>query len=424
MSDSGISRAQPAHFSTTLLCLAALAAACSSEPLTSAKPQPRPVPGCEALDVTPCDTLTHECQVSRLELAACLRQTRAGKPPSVTIMTEQNYVDYVNALYEGRELEGTNHFEVAMTWLGLAQPGSFAYVPIGTDSISDWFGTYRWRSKDLLLIDHGKPADDQASNVELVAALIRSLRDRDSDIAAWTTVVSVFDVDSNWGADAMYFGEGRFYSNRYKAALDGLDAAHFDEFAQINAGVQEDVAWIRTQPSMYVATNSRFPHNFGARATYLAWQKNGVDAANELWGSKLLTHQLMASETQVGSAPTLKYHARPRSPEEWNQDATVTAVGAWGLFLSLSRSMEPEAAWSLALKWSGEQLFVYKGNEPSQDETALVWQLEMADEASASALEGELAASDPTARIGRMGSFVTFAKASTEDALDWALVDN
>ncbi len=192
MSENEMFRAQPAYLPTALLGLAVLASACSSEPLAASTPHSRPIPGCETLDVTPCDVLDHDCQVSRLQLAACLRETKASIPPRVSVMTEQSYVDYVNALYEGTGLVGTNHFEVAMTWLGLAQPGSFDYVPIEKESIANWFGTYRWRSKDLLLIDHGKPADDEASNVELVAALIRQLRDRDTDIAAWTTVVSVF----------------------------------------------------------------------------------------------------------------------------------------------------------------------------------------------------------------------------------------
>jgi hypothetical protein len=422
MSDSGISTAQPAYLPTLLLCLAALSNACSSQPLDVPKAQATKIPGCETLDIAPCDALDPDCRASRFELAACLRETQAGTPPPVSVMTEQQYVDHINALYAGRELMGTNHFEVAMTWLGLAQPGSFGFMPADTDSIANLFGTYRWREKDLLLIDHGRPADDDASNVELVAALIRALRDRDINIAMWTTVVSVFDVDSNWGADAMYFGEARFYSNRYRAALDGLDPTSFDEFALINSGIRQDIDWIRAQPSPYVATNKRFAHNFGARATYLAWQRNGVDGVNALYDDKLLTQQLMASETEEGPAPTLKYHARPRAPEEWDQQPTVTAVGAWGLFLSLSRTLEPDAAWSLALDWSGEQLFVYKGAESNEDDSALVWQLEMVDEASASALEEALKAAEPAARVGRTGSFVTFAKASNEDALEWAFV--
>jgi len=423
MSDNGNHRALPACFSAALLCLSALLNACSSEPLDAPKADSRSIAGCEAVDVTPCDTLQTHCQATRLQLAACLRGTEPGSLPIVTLMSEQSFADSVNAINERSKLTGTNHFEVAMIWLALAQPGTFDLPPLDLESVADRPVTYRWRQKDLLFLDHGKPADDEEANVALVAALIRALRDRDTDIAAWTTVVSIFDVDSNWGGDAMYFGEARFFSNRYKAAVDGIDPAGFDEFAQINAGVREDIDWIRAQPSPYAATNSRFAHNFGARAAYLAWRRDGVEAVNALYDDKLLTHQLMASETEERSAPKLKYHARPRAPEEWDQDPTVTALGAWGLFLSLGRNLDFDAAWSLALGWRGEQLFVYRGNESNRDETALVWQLETSDEDSASALEEALISGDAEAQVVRAGTFVTLAKASSDAALDWAFVD-
>ncbi len=127
---------------------------------------------------------------------------------------------------------------------------------------------------------------------------------------------------------------------------------------------------------------------------------------------------MVAELAGLGKVQPWEYQA----PSEWDQDPIVTAVGAWGLFLSLSRNLEPEAAWSLALNWSGEQLFVYKGAEPNQDDTALIWQLEMADEASASTLEEALRSGDPSVQVGRTGSFVTLAKASNGDSLDWAFV--
>jgi hypothetical protein len=271
-----------------------------------------------------------------------------------------------------------------------------------------------------LIIDHGKPASDVASNVALVEALIRALRDRDIQIGTWTTVVSVNDVDSSWGADAMWFGEAQFFSNRYQTALAGKDPASFDEFAQINASIHDDIAWIRAQPSTYLATNARFAKNFGARAMYRAWKRGGMDAVNTLYTDKLITHQLMASEELP--APALKYHERPRAPNEWDQSPIVTALGAWGLYLSLARGLELEAAWSLALGWSGEHLFIYKGAEPNEAETALVWQLETTDETSASSLEAALTAGIPNAQVQRAGSFVTLAIASNGAPLDWAFV--
>ena len=287
-----------------------------------------------------------------------------------------------------------------------------------------WFGSYRWRNKDLLIIDHGRPADDVVSNVELVGALIRALRDRDIDIRIWTTQVSVFDIDSNWGADAMYFGEARFFSNRYRAALDGVAPGSFDELALINQGIRDDVAWIPSQPSSMVATNDRFAYNFGARVAYLAWRTGGVDGVNALYDGKLLTHQLMASENEQGPPPELKYHTLPRASEEWEYSPTTTAIGAWGLFLSLSKHLDQDAAWALALKWSGEQLFVHKGVEPNEAETALIWQLEMADEDSAAALEDVLKMYPLTPQVRRTGSFVTLAISSNEAPLEWAFVDH
>jgi len=372
-------------------------------------------------DIAPCDAKTQACQQSRFEFAACLRGAVGGAPPPLTLMTEEDYVARINGTYQGHD-PPTNHYEIAMTWLGLAQAGSFNFVPFTKEGVANWFGTYRWQQRDLLVIDHGKPADDFASNVALVEAMIRALRDRDIQVGTWTTVVGVNDVDSNWGADAMYFGEAQFFSNRYQAALDGRDLATLDEFAQINAGIRDDIAWIRAQPSTYLATNARFAQNFGARAVYLAWKRGGVDAVNTLYADKLITHQLMDSEEIT--APARKYHGRPRAPGEWDQDPVVTALGAWGLYLALVRHLESDAAWSLALGWRGEQLFIYKGVEPRESETALVWQLETADETSASSLSAALEAGIPSAQVRHRGSFVTLAIASNPVPLDWAFVSD
>jgi len=418
MSDSGVASAQPKVWLAAALCAVTLNCACGSA--ASDAPHPHAIPGCEMHDTSPCDARTFDCEQARFELAACLRGAVGGYPPPITLMTEDDYVASMNSANAGQDLP-TNHYEVAMTWLGLAQPGSFHFVPITKESVADWYGTYRWRQKDLLVIDHGKPADDKASDVALVAAMIRALRDRDIQIGTWATVVSVTDTDSTWGADAMYFGEARFFSNRYQVALDGRDPANFDEFAQINAGIREDIAWIRAQPSPYAATNTRFAPNFGARAVYLTWRRGGIEAVNALYADKLITQQLMAGETAESPLPTLKYHGLPRAPEEWDHDPQITALGAWGLYLSLSRGMNSDTAWSLALNWRGEQLFVYKAVEPSQD-TALVWQLEVADEASASAVSAALSANAPSAVVRRSGTFVTLAQSSNAAPLDWAFV--
>jgi hypothetical protein len=424
MGQIGSSTARATDLRSGLIWIcSALSGACgNADRHDASKPEPQPIAGCETIDVAPCDTHELGCLQSRLELAACLRDTSPGRLPAISVMTEQEYADYSNSLYDGAPLR-PNHFEVAMTWLGLAQPGSFAYTPLSGEDLTDWFGTYRWRQQDLLLIEHGKPADDAAANVELVAALILALRDRDTNLARWPTVVSITDIDSNWGGDAMYFGEAHFYSNRYKAALEGRPSVDADELTRINASIREDIAWIRAQPSSYVATLDRFPENFGARLACLAWNRSGAEGVNGLYESKFLTHQLMAAESEQGEAPPVTLHTQPIAPDGWVSDPSITAIGAWGLFLSLSRTTSTDEAWPLALGWRGDQIYVFKGAAPSED-TALVWQLEMDSEESAAALETKLAAGTPDAEIQRAGTFLTLAITTANSALDWAFVSD
>ena len=106
----------------------------------------------------------------------------------------------------------------------------------------------------------------------------------------------------------------------------------------------------------------------------------------------------------------------------WDQDPIVTALGAWGLFLTLTRHLPTETAWSIALGWRGDQLFVFDRVDTEDTSTGLVWQIETADENAAALLEEELRAVDPSVRVGRTGTFVTLARADLDGSLDWAFV--
>ncbi len=199
-------------------------------------------------------------------------------------------------------------------------------------------------------------------------------------------------------------GKPDFIRTATKAAVDGVDPAAVDEFAQINDRVHEDIDWIRTQPSPYVATNSRFPSQLWC-ARYLSRLAKGRRRRREYPVEFQTAHAAADGKRnrgRLGADSEVSCQAA-LSRTSGDQGAIVTAVGAWGLFLSLSRNLEPDVAWSLALGWSGEQLFVYAGASPNEDETALIWQLETADEAAGSALEEALRirGSDRSGRANR-----------------------
>jgi hypothetical protein len=423
MTEEGTTKAGSVHWRAALFSFAVCLPGCGDNDDLPPKPA-RPIAGCEQYELTPCDTKAYPCQVARLQLASCLKQipmSRPAPPPPARVMTEQEYVDYRNALFDGITEPPTNHFEVAMTWLGLAEPGSFRYRPLTRDDVKDWFGTYRWREDDLLLIDHGKPANDIAANVALVETLIRALRDRNLDIGAWSSYVSITDIDSRWGGDASYFGEARFYADRYQAALEGVDLAEFNQLAPINQGIHDDVEWIRRQASTFMATNERFPDHFGARAAYLAWQRDGDAGVNAIFDSRLLTQQLMASETEQLAAPAVKLHEKPKAPEAWVTDPNLTAIGAWGLYLALNKRLPADEAWQLALAWRGDQVYVFQSVEPN-DETALIWQVDLTTREAAAKLEQVLTSGVSGSDVRRRGTFVTLAKATDDSSLDWGFV--
>src|SRR5688572_22271760 len=57
-----------------------------------------PVPGCEHLDHTPCDTLVTECQNRLLELAACVRGDDPGTLPAITVIDQEQYANRLTLL--------------------------------------------------------------------------------------------------------------------------------------------------------------------------------------------------------------------------------------------------------------------------------------------------------------------------------------
>ena len=65
-----------------LLGLAALAG-CGGDTMS--------MPGCEAIDHTPCNVLVSACQARLWALAACLRGDQAGELPPVSVVSETDF---------------------------------------------------------------------------------------------------------------------------------------------------------------------------------------------------------------------------------------------------------------------------------------------------------------------------------------------
>jgi hypothetical protein len=131
----------------------------------------------------------------------------------------------------------------------------------------------------------------------------------------------------------------------------------------------------------------------------------------------------MASAAKVADADvTPNVLPAPLPPSDWTPVAD-TVLGAWGTFLLLAgRSVDVGQARTLSLGWRGDGLFVFASTAPApaRPNTALVWRVDFADEATAATV-----ASIATSRLGgiveRQGTRVALALSDGPLPLEWAL---
>lgn len=397
-----------------------------------------PVPGCEHIDHSPCDTRMRECDARLFELAACLRGTEPGDLPTITLVSQEQYADYLTGLQHTvfhRPLTDTPfwprvsaQYEAALVLLGLIEPGALAPQAAVDRRVDLIWGVYRWATKDILMVDHGAPADDPASNFILVHEFIHALQDREVDLQSWETEHSV-DSDSGLAADSVVEGEARLHESRYRASLYGLDPGTLDWHSYFDSVIAQSDQWILEQPSRYLYSGFAFPYDYGSRFVNFAWEANAHEGVLGLFDSPPASTQLlMASVDGVAAAPPVAQVPAPISPSEWTLIAT-NALGAWGTFLVLAPTTTPQVARDLALHWRGDELFIYTtadlfavplqdaAAEPAVTTTAVVWKLELADESSASAVALDLQKLSGTVRS--QGTSVTFAASDPIAPLDW-----
>lgn len=376
------------------------------------------MPGCEQIDSAPCDTMQPGCQQVRLELAACLRGSEPGELPPVTLWTEQQYGDALTALLAESPRPTPDHYERALSLLHLVEPGAFSPGPAVMNQVSWVWGFYDPEERDITIIDHGQPADDDTSNALLLHELVHALQDRDVTLRA-------FHEEHDGSFDAMLAstsiveGEAELHESHYVAALLGLDPTQVDWREHFTNRIANGDKWVLEQSSPLVATRSDFPYAYGQRFVDFAWQAGGHQALLALFAAPPTSTQVLLASTDAPNASFTPVElVAPTAPSDWSFVADDT-LGAWALYLVLTRSATTPDVRAAALAWRGDRLSIYSG--PTTD-TALAWQLELGDEASAALVETNLQAQLGGTWVRRQGTRVVAAAATAAVALDWAFV--
>jgi hypothetical protein len=378
------------------------------------------VAGCEAVDHSACDVRGEACQTRLLALAACLRGDEPGALPPITLMTEQEYADYLNDLIALDPPPDPNHYEAALTMLGLVEPGAFSPGTVVAESVARVWGVYRADKKDILLIDHGADSDAESASNVLVHEFVHVLQDRDVDLAAFQEE-HVTSYDSSLATRAVVEGEARLHQTRHWASLLGLNPAEIDWRQRFQGSLELGEAWVLEQPSPYSATRAEFPYAWGARYMHFAWEQGGLMGVLERFASPPKTSRaLMASADGIAQpdATPIVFTA-PTAPAPWTP-AAENVLGAWSVFLAFATVQEPESARALALAWRGDGLFVYADPTSAAPRTAVVWRMDFADDTSASLAAQVAAGMAPPLEVWREGTRVTLARSDSDLPLDWA----
>lgn len=374
------------------------------------------VPGCEHVDHRPCDIRKEGCQERLMQLAACLRGSDPLPVPPVTMMTEEEFADYLNQSIAEDPPPDPDHLEIALGLFNLITPGALAPEAVVTRDVERIWGIYR-DEKDILIVDHGVPADEPEPNAVLVHELVHALQDADVDLNRLYDEYSS-SFDSDLGVASVVEGEARMHETRFFASLLGLDPGSIDwaeHFQQVAEFAEEAVLG---DSSPYLATFSFFPYELGARYVHHAFGESGREGVDQLFASPpTRSHAVMASVTSIASAdwPAPEFAALevPAPYSLWSEGSG----GAWGVYLRLALPTSPGVARPLAMSWRGDQFDIYV-SDASPPETIAAWRIEFADEGSAQQVEG-LERDDGA--VYREGARVVIARSTGASVPDWAL---
>lgn len=366
----------------SILSLVACLNACSSEeePARVGAPPVHRIAGCEAIDHSSCDVREGDCQERLLELTACIRGEDTPPIPSVSVMSEAEFSDYLYSTLEEDIEPEVNHLERALVTLGMVEPNALQVDAVIADRVENIAGVYRSDSDDVLIVDHGAASDQDLTSNVLVHEFVHYLQDRQVDLDAYRDAVAN-TYDAALAASSVTEGEAEVHQIRHYASLLGLDPNAVDYRERFEAMVGWSEQYLLEQPSPFTQVRGVFPYSWGGRYMQLSWALGRRDAVAERFESPpTQTRTLMVeSDGSIPADVAAVTILSPASPEDWALD-TEDVGGAFLMFLYLTTLTTEEEARSLSLTWRGDRLSVFSREETA--ETVVVWRCAFADSAS------------------------------------------
>jgi hypothetical protein len=376
------------------------------------------LPECPAFDYSPCDISSGACQSKLLEIARCLRggdTAQAVAPPFRVISEADARAAYLEQA--GTDVEPSlRHFARALGLFGLTLPSSFEPQPAADRYATQTAGYYDNEAKAITLIEHDEPYDELNGSTILLHELIHALQDAEHDFASfWQTYEQ--SVDNSFALASLIEGEARLQERRVFAAMLGLDMASLDFARSFDNAREYTEEWLFAQSELYFSSRLSIPYSHGSDFLYGVFAERGAAGVRSLFDSPpLFMHDVLSALWARPGDVEPRVLGAPEVPEA--EDASVqfsSSLGSWMLYLLLHPRTNEAEARRLALGWRGDQLTALVN---SIDQTTAHWQLELADEATASRIEALITQSSGEVRARRDGTALTLVR-SYGDVPSW-----
>lgn len=344
-----------------------------------------PVPGCERFDYGACDIREAACVDNLAAIAHCLRGSDTALPmPEVLYVSQAEAELALASLFPPERPAEINHFEVALTQLGLTRPGALSPMARAARYAREWAAFYSHAQQAIVVIEHATPLDALSENVVLIHEMIHALQDAEHDLEAFSERHRL-GVDAELQGSCLVEGEARLHERRYFAARAGLNAAEVDFQRSFDNLRDASERWLFEQEDLYSASQLSVPYAHGAAYVFDVWSEGGSSGVRALFdahpsgmrdilasswgGERAVALEQFQAPTEPPSGLGVEPSLGETTPEAW------MSMGAWGIYLLVQPKLDDlELARGLALSWRGDLLEVFS---LAGGETVARWQVRL-----------------------------------------------
>lgn len=346
---------------------------------------PNALDECPDGDYSTCDVREAACQQQLLELTACVYGVSPPADVPVRVLTEQELLDELEGDTNDGDAAGLPQLERALVELQLLKEGALTDGGVNADRVTRISGLYRDAERGVVLVDRGDALDTATANASLVHELVHVLQDAKFGLADWRAQYPQ-NPDIELALRSVTEGQATLVQHRVWAAMTGDDANSIDWESTFLRLRNRLFARARADESPYFAAAETFPSGFGSPLANLAWATDGAPyRAAQFDRPPLTTLEILAQNAQQDPP---RFDPPPFQTPEVSDDYSATqdvVLGAFLLSLSAHRlgddSPDPLP---LLLAWRGDQLSTYAG---PNDESSWLWQVQVADAATAETLQ-------------------------------------